>query len=388
MARTLTVYLAADVAKFKRSMDNAGDSAHGLRGKVGGLADTIKSNFGPAMLGAAAAVGGMAVALGVDGVQAAIADQQEVTKLTTAMTNLGLASDTGPILAQIDAMQRATGVSEGELRPAYQRLVTSLGDADAAMASLKLALDIAISTGKPLETVVQALGKAYDGNTGALGRLGVGIDKATLKSGNLDTITQTLSDRFGGAAAANAATYQGKIDQLTVGFDELKESFGQGFLDGLTGAEGGLGSITDFMAENEQGVKDFGKSVGELATGMGNVASKASEARTSMVEWGKTVGNDQTGTAISKIISNVTSLQGTLLLFVEAVDAASAAYQRWNSIAATGTYANDGSAEAAFGKPGNRPEYSSQVPSVRMDPISTSKSLATIQATARARTGG
>lgn len=393
MARTLTVYLAADVKKFKKGMDDAGDSTHGLKGRVSGLGDTIKSNLGPALATAGLAVGALAVKLGVDGVQAAIADQQEVTKLTTVMKNLGLAMDTAPALAQIDALQRMSGVSESELRPSFTRLVTSLGDTDKAMTALKLAMDIATATGKPLETVTAALGKAYDGNTGALGRLGVGLDKATLKSGNLDEITGILTTRFGGSAAANAATYQGKINQLTVGFDELKEAFGEGFLSSLGSAESGLGSITGLMAENEPTVKEMGESIGVMATQLMDVAGMAMDAKTGFDQFMDGLG--PAGTAIDEFVTQGAPLINFLNSAQNAAQAAANAIERllglredWESGPKTFTSTGGGnfSNTAPNYAPGGHAPAGGT--SVVFDPISTTRALTAIQATARGRTGG
>jgi hypothetical protein len=53
-----------------------------------------------------------------------------------------------------------------------------------------LAVDISAGTGRDLSQVVMALGKASDGSTAGLARLGVGLDKATLATGDMDLITQ------------------------------------------------------------------------------------------------------------------------------------------------------------------------------------------------------
>ncbi len=62
------------------------------------------------------------------------------------------------------------GVTDDQLRPAFSRLVRSTKDVEEAQNLLNLALDLASATGKPLEVVTNALGKAYDGNTTALSK--------------------------------------------------------------------------------------------------------------------------------------------------------------------------------------------------------------------------
>ena len=56
-------------------------------------------------------------------------------------------------------------------------------------------------------------------------------------------VQQKLTDLFGGAAAANAETYQGKIAILKVSFDEAKETIGQGLLPMVT-------SLIDYINDN------------------------------------------------------------------------------------------------------------------------------------------
>jgi hypothetical protein len=120
----------------------------------------------------------------------------------------------------------ATGVADDELRPALGRLVRSTSDTEKAQQLLATALDISAATGKPLESVANALGKAYDGNTASLGKLGIGLSAAELKTMNFTQVQGKLSDLFGGAAARNADTYAGRIARMQIAFDEAKETIG------------------------------------------------------------------------------------------------------------------------------------------------------------------
>jgi hypothetical protein len=322
----------------------------------------------------------MAIKLGTDGVQAAVADEQAVSKLTTTMGNLGLAHDVTPVLAMIDTLQREAGISEDVLRPAFSRLVTTLGDSSKAMDALKLSMDISIATGKPLETVVAALGKAYDGNTGALGKLGVGLDKTILKTGDMDTITGILADRFGGSATKNAQTYQGQIDKLTIGFGELQESFGTGFLSGLTSAEGGLSSLTTFMADNEGTVETFGQTVGEVATDILEVAKMAADAKKAIDNWTKGMG--PAGEIIDGFVSTLSG--GLIPILMSAGNAAKWAADQIERLIGLQIQANGN-----YTGPSNPSSLAAAAAGATksIDPIAASKSITTINSKALARTG-
>jgi hypothetical protein len=127
-------------------------------------------------------------------------------------------------------MSLATGVADDELRPALGRLVRSTGDITKAQDLLSTALDISAATGKPVEAIANSLAKAYDGNTAALGKLGVGLSTAELKTMSFEQVQGRLTELFGGAAARNADTYAGQIARVQVAFDEAKETIGVALL--------------------------------------------------------------------------------------------------------------------------------------------------------------
>jgi len=216
---------------FDADFDDLKKGIQGSQAEVETFADKV-GDFGKkasiAFAAAAAAAAAYAVTLAVDGVKAAIEDEAAQVKLANALRNA-----TGATEAQIKAtenqilkMSLATGVSDEKLRPALQRIALSTGDLSKAQDLLSVALDVSTSTGKPLEAVANAIGKAYDGNTAALGKLGIGLSSAELKTMSFTDVQSKLTDLFGGAAAANAETYAGRLERLKVTFDEAKETIG------------------------------------------------------------------------------------------------------------------------------------------------------------------
>jgi hypothetical protein len=275
MSRTLTVYLAADLKRFSPQLLNAENDLGRFGRGVDGLSNNLTRMLGPALIGAAAAAGVAAVAFGVEGVKAFVDDEAAAAKLATTLDNLGLAHETAPVEAMIDALQRQTGVADDALRPAFDRLVRSIGDTKGATDTLKLAMDVSAGTGKSLDSVVQALGKAYDGNTTGLGRLGAGLDKATLATGDMRLITEQLSRTFAGQAQTAADTYQGQLNRLAVGFGELQESFGAGFLSSLDNTTQGTSDLMDAMKDLEPAMRDLGVTASKAAVGLAKFASES-----------------------------------------------------------------------------------------------------------------
>jgi len=223
-SRTLKLSILGDVDNLNKSLKTATADVETFGDKMGKVGKVI----GAAFVAAAAAAGAYAVKIGIDGVKAAIEDEKAQTQLALALENA-----TGATTAQIAAteqsilkMSLATGVADDDLRPALGRLARSTGDITTAQGLLATALDISAATGKPVETISNALGKAYDGNTAALGKLGIGLSAAELKTMSFEQVQGRLSDLFGGAAAANADTYSGRIARMKVAFDEAKETIG------------------------------------------------------------------------------------------------------------------------------------------------------------------
>lgn len=227
-SRTLKLSILADVDDLKKKLGTAENEVQGFAGKVEKFGAAAKAAF----LAAAAAAGAYAVKLAVDGVQAAIEDEAAQKRLANALKNVTDATDTqiAAIEEQILQISLATGVADDKLRPAFQRLATATGDLTKSQDLLTLALDISAATGKDVETVSNALGKAYEGNTSSLTRLGVGLSAAEIKTLGLEGSIKQLSATFGGAAATQADTFQGRIARLQVAFDEAKETVGTALL--------------------------------------------------------------------------------------------------------------------------------------------------------------
>jgi hypothetical protein len=257
-SRTLKLSILADIDQLKKSLNTGSNEVEGFGSKLGGFAKKAGAAF--AVAGAAAAA--YAGKLLVDGVKSAIEDEAAQAKLATTLKNV-----TGATNNQIKAVEDyitktalANGVTDDKLRPSLDRLIRSTKDATKAQELQSLALDIAAGTGKDLQAVSEALGKAYDGNLGALKKLGVGIDDSIIKSKNFDAAAAALSKTFEGQASQQAETFAGKMARLNVAFDEAKETVGSYVLDAITPlvsniVNKGIPALTDFAS-------NLGKSLG------------------------------------------------------------------------------------------------------------------------------
>lgn len=227
-SRTLKLEILAETKQFVKDMDKSGKEVDSF----GERATKMGKVAAAAFAAAAAAAAAYAVKLAVDGVKAAIEDEAAQLRLANALRNVTDATDAqiAAVEDQITKMSLAFGIADDQLRPAFQRLATATGNLGEAQEGLGLALDISAATGKSVEAVSNALAKAYEGNTGALSRLGVGLSAAEIKTLGLDGTMQQLASTFGGAATVQANTLEGQMQRLKILFTETQESVGAGLL--------------------------------------------------------------------------------------------------------------------------------------------------------------
>jgi hypothetical protein len=173
------------------------------------------------------------VAFGKSSVNAFIESEKAAAKLRTTVSNLGLSFEQSGIEAYLQKLSLQFGIVDENLIPGFQRLLIVTKDVAQAQSIFQTALDVSAGTGKDLTAVSTSLSKAYLGDNVALGRLGVGLSKAQLKSASFLEVQKTLNANFGGQASAAVAGYAGDMAKLTVAVDESKEAIGKGLLDAM-----------------------------------------------------------------------------------------------------------------------------------------------------------
>lgn len=292
-SRTLKLSILAETADLVKGLNSASKETETFGDKV----EAGFSKVGKAAAVAGAAIVALAGKMAIDGVKAALEDEAAQAKLAQTLENVTGATE-GQIKAVEDYVYQtaiAVGVTDDELRPSFERLLRSVKNIDEAVRLQNLALDISAGTGKSLAQVTEALAKAYDGNFGALKRLGGGIDEGIIKSKDFDGAVAALSKTFEGQADVAANTYAGRVARLKIAFDEAKESIGAALLPQL-------GRLTDYILKD--GIPAFNAFVagltgsGGLGTALGETSPKVVEMRTKLTtteeianELGKTIKN-------------------------------------------------------------------------------------------------
>lgn len=213
------------------------------------------SSLGKTIKGALGAVGvGVGVAaitrqLGAAG-KAAAEDAKSQGLLAIALRNTTNANDAqiASIEQSISKMESMSAVADDNIRPVFAQLTRVTGDLGKATELTNLALNVAAGTGRDLNSVAIALGKAYQGNTASLGRLGINVKGVSDPMG-------MLAKQFKGAAeaAADLDPYQ----RLQIVFGNLQEDIGVALLPYLN-------QLADFFNSpaGKQALEDFAENVG------------------------------------------------------------------------------------------------------------------------------
>ena len=219
-----------------------------------------------AAIPAAAAIAGLGAAL-FDATKGAMEDAAAQKELAR---QLGIS--TGATDAQIAATEdwiskqgQLLGVADDELRPALASLSRVTYDLEESQRAASLAMDIAAGTGKPLETVTNALSKAYGGNLTALAKLDPSLRDMIKGGATLDEVMSALGGTFGGAAQEAANTAEGGFKRLSLSLSETKESIGAALLPIVEKALPILQKFADWAQKNPNLFLGIAAAIGGVA---------------------------------------------------------------------------------------------------------------------------
>jgi hypothetical protein len=206
------------------------------------------------------------VSFGKNAVNAFIDSEKAAAKLRTTVSNLGLEFEQPGIETYLKNLSLQFGIVDENLIPGFQRLLIVTKDVAQAQSLFNTALNVSAGTGKDLTAVSTSLSKAYLGDNAALGRLGVGLSKAQLKSASFLEVQRTLNANFAGQAAAAVEGYAGSMAKLTVAVDESKEAIGKGLLDAIAALSGSndIDTFTTRMVNAAEKIGNAFRTVGDV----------------------------------------------------------------------------------------------------------------------------
>jgi hypothetical protein len=251
----------ASVFSGKKAFQDAAKSTLSLNSQVKTLAKSYVGLFTAQRLARS----------GFNAAKAFAQDDKAARVLTQSLDNLGLAFADPSVKNFIADLEKQFGVLDDQLRPAFQRLLTTTGSVAEAQSLLRTALDLSAASGADVVSVAGDLSKGYVGQTRALAKYGIGLTQAELKAMSFEEVQTRINDLFGGQATVAVDTYAGALQRLSVSANNAKEIIGGGLLDALAnlggGGEGGLKNTLMLIEKTSTALATFIRKFG-LALGV------------------------------------------------------------------------------------------------------------------------
>jgi hypothetical protein len=251
----ITEYVGTGLDKFTKELAQAETKT-----QKAGL--VIKKAFLPAT----AAIGGLAAAA-LDSAKAAMEDEAQQKLLASQLRKTTNATD-----AQIEATEdyigkqlSLKGFTDSQLRPAFEKLARATGDLTEAQKLTNTAMDIATATGKPLETVVASLEKAYGGNMSAIQRLLPEYRDMIKEGATFEEVMAKIDGTLGGAAAEAATTAEARFRILKEQMGEVQEEIGNAFIPILEKLLPHLQNLANWAQDNPEAFRNIGLAIGGIA---------------------------------------------------------------------------------------------------------------------------
>jgi hypothetical protein len=221
-AATIKIEVTADTTNAQKGLDSAGKAA-------GSFSDTFKATFGGVLSAGLIDKATSAIwDFGKTSVDAAANDAKAQAVLAQTLKNSAGATDAQVAATEssITAMSKHSAVADDDLRPALGNLVRATGDVTKSQDLLQIALDASAGTGKDLQSITLAMGKAAQGSTGGLSKLGIATKDASGAALTADQVFANMAKTFKGDAGVAADSAAGKMANAKIQFGEFQEQVG------------------------------------------------------------------------------------------------------------------------------------------------------------------
>ena len=230
----IIIELKAKVAKFEsdmkkanRQIEKTGDKAkksakqvgrmrvqtEGLRRTMGALRNNI--------LLVTFAFGGTFAAL------KKLTDLYAVQELAEAKLANQMGGTSEELLNYASALQKQSRFGDEAIIVVQALIAAFTKDEEQIKGLTKATLDLAAEKGMDLAAAADLVGKSFGSSTNALSRYAIEVEGAAASSDRFASITQSIADKYAGAATAEVNTLTGAMDQLSNTAGDLGEILGK-----------------------------------------------------------------------------------------------------------------------------------------------------------------
>lgn len=270
------------VVSFKLGDDGAIKAVRQFKGEVASVpqataaASSGFASLSTALKGVAAAFAALKIGQFMrDAINTAAEEQRVLQGLASSLQTVGVNYNdvSRELQGMFGHLQATTRYADDEGAAALQKLIAVTGQYETSVKLLGPTLDFATAMHIDLETAARLVGQAMSGMTGTLSRYGVVLDESTreqLKNADAmeraEIVAGILNEKFGGAAAADMATYSARVQRLTNYWDDFKQAIGDVIV--KTSAAPG---VFDMLTEAVKGLTEFAKDAGEVFVYIANI---------------------------------------------------------------------------------------------------------------------
>jgi hypothetical protein len=294
----LSLKLFTDTSDFKKGLNGAKKSLQGFEGSTKKISRGIGKALGA--LGVAAGIG--ALVSGLKQATLAAAEDAKSQKLLAGQLKRTLGATEAQIKANEDfikSLSLASGIADDNLRPALANAVRGTGSLEEGQKLLSIALDGAAASGKPLNTVLNALIRANNGNETALYRLAPELKKV---KGGIDDYARSVK----GAAETAADPFA----RFNVAVGEIQESIGTLLLPLVQ-------DLAKYFVEDlAPAIQDFFDKINDPNSNEGVIFNRIKGIAEDIFNIFKNLGKDQ---SFQKRLNQVLSIAETLLDVLTAI---------------------------------------------------------------------
>ena len=246
--------LSGPTKKAEQSLDEVGKAAEQTEGKFGGLWKQVA--LGQLAYATAMQAGRAFVGFLKDSIKAAQEQEQADKRMQAALEATGrpVAELTRSFKAFASEIQRTTTFSDTAVQSAVTLMVqmTDL-DEKGIKAATKGAMGLATVFEMDLQSASNLVAKAMAGNTSALTRYGIQIDKNLSQEEQRGQILQQLS-YFYGQVEADADTHAGKLKMIENAWGDVQKGVGSAINEAILPL---LGDMQVWITDNEEAIKEF-----------------------------------------------------------------------------------------------------------------------------------
>lgn len=237
--------LKVDIVSDARGATKGIDETSSKFGKMGQNVKRVAAVAG-------VAVAGLALKFGKDSVDAFVEAEASHKKLEDAVARFPKLADTS--VASLDKLNSSLAKKtkfDDDATSSGQAVLAGFDVTGKQLRELTpLMQDYAAKTGKDLPASAAVLGKALNGSTTALKKIGIDYKSTGDKTKDYANITQLLRDKVGGFAESEGKTAAGQAEILKNQFGEVQETVGSKLVPILTKLAGVLLTVIEFVQTN------------------------------------------------------------------------------------------------------------------------------------------